>query len=430
MTITEDLLRALSPQVLGVLARRVGHFSEAEDAVQEALLAASTAWAADGVPDDPAAWLQRVAFRRFVDAYRSEEARRRRELMVASWSLAPPPTVETADDTLTCMYLCCHPVLSPALAIPLTLRAVGGLTTEEIAAAFLVPAPTIGQRISRAKAKLRAEDAPFASPPADELPRRLRSVLHVLYLIFNEGYAAATGDELARSALSDRALALTRLVHTASPDNAEVAGLLALMLLTDARRLARTNAAGDVIPLGEQDRARWDRVCITEGLSILTAAMRLGPLGEYGLQACIAALHNEAATAESTRWTEIAALYQRLERLTGNPMVRLNRAVAIGEATTPRAGLDLLDGIDATLHGHHRVHAARAHLLELAGRLSDAAEHYRLAAASATNTRERDHLVLRAAEAAVGRRAAMEAAGANRNLPRVGGVAPDDLRTW
>lgn len=276
MTITEDLLRALSPQVLGVLARRVGNFSEAEDAVQEALLAASTAWAADGVPDDPAAWLQRVAFRRFVDAYRSEEARRRRELVVASWSLAPPPTVETADDTLTCMYLCCHPVLSPALAILLTLRAVGGLTTEEIAAAFLVPAPTIGQRISRAKAKLRGEDAPFASPPADELPRRLRSVLHVLYLIFNEGYAAATGDELARSALSDRALALTRLVHAARPDNAEVAGLLALMLLTDARRLARTNAPGDVSPLGEQDRARWDRACITEGLSILTAAMRLG----------------------------------------------------------------------------------------------------------------------------------------------------------
>jgi predicted RNA polymerase sigma factor len=349
------------------------------------------------VPADPAAWLQRVAFRRFVDAYRSEQARRRRELIVASWSLAPPPAVETTDDTLTCMYLCCHPVLSPSLAIPLTLRAVGGLTTEQIAAGFLVPVPTMRQRISRAKAKLKAENAPFASPPASELAHRLRSVLHVLYLIFNEGYAATDGDELARASLSDRAIALTRLVHTAQPDDAEVAGLLALMLLTDARRSARTNDTGDVVPLAEQDRARWDRATITEGLGILTAALRSGPLGEYRLQACIAALHDQASNAEATRWAEIAVLYERLERLTDNPMVRLNRAVAIGMATTPQAGLDLLDAIDARLAGHHRLNAARAHLLELAGRPSDAADHYRLAAARATNTRERDHLVLRAA---------------------------------
>ncbi len=405
---TEDLLRALSPQVLGVLARRVGDFAEAEDAVQEALLAAGTSWSADGVPDDPAAWLQRVAFRCFIDSYRSDEARRRRELVVASWSLTPPAAVETTDDTLTCMYLCCHPVLSPALAIPLTLRAVGGLTTAEIAAAFLVPTPTIGQRISRAKAKLKAQDAPFATPPADELPHRLRSLLHVLYLIFNEGYASATGDELARSALSDRALALTRLVHAARPGDTEVAGLLALMLLTDARRPARTNATGGLIPLAEQYRASWDRAMITEGLSVLTAGMRRGPLGEYGLQACIAALHAEAVTAEATRWSEIAALYQRLERLTGNPMVRLNGAVATGMATTPQAGLDLLDGIDARLRGHHRLHAARAHLLGLAGRAWEAADQYRLAAAGATNIREREHLVLRAAEAAAAHRAAAE----------------------
>ncbi|MDX6213209.1 MAG: hypothetical protein QOF82_2296 [Frankiales bacterium] len=397
MTTTEDLLRTLSPQVLGVVARRLGNFTEAEDALQEALLAASRSWPTDGVPDDPAAWLQRVAFRRFVDAYRSEQARRRRELLVASWSLAPPPAVETTDDTLTCMYLCCHPVLSPSLAIPLTLRAVGGLTTEQIAAGFLVPVPTMRQRISRAKAKLKAENAPFASPPASELAHRLRSVLHVLYLIFNEGYAATDGDELARAALSDRAIALTRLVHTAQPDDAEVAGLLALMLLTDARRSARTNDTGDVVPLAEQDRARWDRATITEGLGILTAALRSGPLGEYGLQACIAALHDQASNAEATRWAEIAAVYGRLERLTDNPMVRLNRAVAIGMATTPQAGLDLLDAIDARLAGHHRLNAARAHLLERAGRPSDAADHYRLAAARATNTRERDHLVLRAA---------------------------------
>jgi predicted RNA polymerase sigma factor len=397
MTTTEDRLRTLSPQVLGVLARRIGNFAEAEDAVQEALLAASTSWPTDGVPDDPAAWLQRAAFRRFVDAYRSDQARRRRELIVASWSLAPPPAVETTDDTLTCMYLCCHPVLSPSLAIPLTLRAVGGLTTEQIAAAFLVPVPTMGQRISRAKAKLKAEDAPFATPPADELAHRLRSVLHVLYLIFNEGYAATAGEELARAALTDRAIALTRIVQAAHPDDAEVAGLLALMLLTDARRPARTTEAGDVVALAEQDRTRWDRAMITEGLGILTVAMRRGPLGDYGLQACIAALHNEATSAGATRWAEIAALYERLEQLTGNPMVRLNRALAVGMAGTPQAGLVLLDGIDGALAGHQRMHAARAHLLELAGRTSDAADHYRLAAARATNTRERDHLVLRAA---------------------------------
>lgn len=318
MTTTEDLLRALSPQVLGVLARRVGSFPEAEDAVQEALLAAAGSWPADGVPDDPAAWLHQVAFRRFVDAYRSDRARHRRELVAATWSSAAPPSVESTDDTLTCMYLCAHPVLPPSLAIPLTLRAVGGLTTAEIAAAFFLPVPTMGQRISRAKAKLRAENAPFAPPPGIELPHRLRLVLRVLYLIFNEGYAATAGNEVARTALSDRAIALTRLLQTAQPDHTDVAGLLALMLLTDARRPARTNDAGDIVPLAEQDRERWDRGTITEGLGILTAAMRRGPLGEYGLQACIAALHNEAHTAEATRWTEIAALYGRLERLTGN----------------------------------------------------------------------------------------------------------------
>jgi predicted RNA polymerase sigma factor len=397
MTTTEDLLRALSPQVLGVLARRVGSFPEAEDAVQEALLAAAGSWPADGVPDDPAGWLHQVAFRRFVDAYRSDRARHRRELAAATWSSAAPPSVESTDDTLTCMYLCAHPVLPPTLAIPLTLRAVGGLTTVEIAAGFFLPVPTMGQRISRAKAKLKAEDAPFAPPPGIELPHRLRLVLHVLYLIFNEGYAATAGSELARTALSDRAIALTSLLQTAQPDHTDVAGLLALMLLTDARRPARTNDAGDIVPLAEQDRGRWDRGTITEGLGILTAAMRRGPLGEYGLQACIAALHNEAITAKATRWAAIAALYGRLERLTGNPMVRLNRAVAIGMAQTPQSGLDLLDGIDATLAGHHRMHAVRAHLLELAGRPAQAADQYRLAAARATNTRERDHLVLRAA---------------------------------
>jgi len=421
MTDAEDLLRALAPHVLGVLARRIGNFAEAEDAVQEALLAASVSWPVDGVPDDPAAWLQRVAFRRFVDAYRGDEARRRRELIVASWSLAPPPALEATDDTLTCMYLCCHPVLSPSLAIPLTLRAVGGLTTEQIAAAFLVPVPTMGQRISRAKAKLRAADAPFAAPPAGELAHRLRSVLHVLYLIFNEGYTATRGDELARAALSDRAIALTRLLHAARRDDADVAGLLALMLLTDARRPARTNDRGDIVPLAEQNRARWDRATITEGLGILNAAMRRGPLGEYALQACIAALHDQARTADATRWAEIAVLYERLERLTQNPMVRLNRAIAMGMATTPQAGLDLLDDIDSTLAGHHRTHATRAHLLEAAGRRSEAAEHYRLAAAGATNARERNHLVLRASELGNGGHAD-ESSGHPRTLRSTEGV--------
>jgi predicted RNA polymerase sigma factor len=402
VTGAEDLLRELAPRVLGVLTRRVGDFAEAEDAVQEALLAAGTAWPRDGMPDDPSAWLLRVAFRRFVDAYRSDEARRRRELVVASWSLAPPPAVESRDDTLPCMYLCCHPVLSPTLAIPLTLRAVGGLTTDEIAAAFLVPSATMGQRISRAKARLKAEQAPFGTPPADELPRRLRSVRHVLYLMFNEGYLATSGAELARAALTGRAIALTRLLHDAHPDDGETSGLLALLLLTEARRPARTDDDGELVPLAAQDRTRWDRAAIAEGLRILSAAMRRGPLGEYGLQAAIAGLHAGAPSADGTRWSDIATLYGRLERLTGNPSVRVHRALALGMAFSPEAGLELLDAGDVVLPRTHRVIAARAHLLERAGQRAAAAEHYAHAAAEATNLRERDHLLLSAARLRAG----------------------------
>ena len=393
----EDLLRTLAPQVLGVLARRTGDFADAEDAVQESLIAAATAWPRDGLPDEPAAWLARVAYRRFVDAHRSNEARRRREALVAVHDPGPPPPVENSDDTLTCMFLCCLPSLSPALSIPLTLRAVGGLTTQEIAAAFLVPLPTMAQRISRAKARIRATQAPFAGPGPDELPQRLAAVLHVLYLIFNEGYAATSGADLARTALSDRAVALTRAVQRARPDDPEVAGLLALMLLTDARRPARTTADGQIVPLAEQDRTRWNRTLITEGLELLTPALGAAPLGEYRLQAAVAALHDEAPTHAATRWPDIATLYERLERLTGNPMVRVNRALALGSAGAVAEALATLDEVDPAVADHHRVHAARGHLLELDGRPADAAAAFRDAAARATNSRERDHLILRAA---------------------------------
>jgi len=399
---TADLLRDLAPRALGAVVRRYGHFAGAEDAVQEALLAAATAWPAGGTPDNPLAWLIRVASRKMADQYRRDEARRRREDLAASWSLIPHAPVPAHDDTLILMLMCCHPSLSAGVAIPLTLRAVGGLTTREIAAAFLVPEATMAQRISRAKAKLKAADEPFALPPPGRGGARLPSVLHVLYLIFNEGYAASDGPDLARTDLSGEAIRLARDVHAALPADPEATGLLALMLLTDARRPARTRSGGELVPLAEQDRARWDRRLITEGLTLLTGALRQGQPGEYQVQAAIAALHDQAPSHARTDWAQILALYDRLEQLTGNPMVTLNRAVAMAMVHGPGAGLALLDGLGDRLGDHHRLHSVRAHLLEQAGDARGAIAGFEAAAARTTNLRERDYLVTKAARLAAG----------------------------
>jgi RNA polymerase sigma factor (sigma-70 family) len=393
----EDLLRQLGPQVLGAVARRYGDLADAEDSVQEALLAAATQWPDDGVPDDPRAWLTTVAARRMTDRLRRDGARRMREVAVAAREPVDPPSVPDRDDSLTLLFLCCHPALTPASAIPLTLRAVGGLTTAEIARAFLVPEATMAQRISRAKQRIKASGASFAIPTGSELRERLRSVLHVLYLLFNEGYAASSGAQVARTELSAEAIRLTRIVHMSLPDDPEVAGLLALMLLNEARRPARTESGGELVPLAEQDRSRWDRALIEEGVALVTAALPKGAVGEYQLQAAIAALHDEAESTDATDWPQILALYGLLERMTGNPMVTLNRAVAAAMVDGPGAGLALLEGLDERLAGHHRLDAVHAHLLEMGGDGEAAIAHYQTAAARTTSIAERDYLLMRAA---------------------------------
>ena len=393
----EDLLRRLAPQVLGAVGRRSGDFAAAEDAVQEALLAAATQWPVDGQPANPLGWLIRVASRRMADHYRSDERRRHREALAASWSLAAPEAVSSHDDTLLLLVLCCHPSLTPGAAIPLTLRAVGGLSTRAIAAAFGVPEPTMAQRISRAKAQIKAAEEPFAMPSADDRPERLRSVLHVLYLLFNEGYAPASGPDLTRPDLSAEAIRLARAAHASAPEDPEVAGLLALMLLTDARRPARTDPDGELVPLSEQDRTRWDAELIAEGSALIAAALERGQVGEYQLQAAITAAHGRARRYADTDWAEIAALYALLERMTANPMVRLNRAVAVAMAEGPSAGLALLDGLEGELGAHHRLLAVRGHLLERAGDADGAVAAYRAAAGAATNTREQRYLTTQAA---------------------------------
>jgi RNA polymerase sigma factor (sigma-70 family) len=396
----EDLLRDLAPKVLGALIRRYGDFADAEDAVQEALIAAADAWPAEGTPDHPLGWLIRVASRRLANQYRSDDARRRREELAASWSLAAPDPPSGRDDTLILMFLCCHPSLTPTLAIPLTLRAVGGLTTREIATAFLVPEATMGQRISRAKAKIKASGEPFRLPPADHRPERLRLVLHALYLLFNEGYTSSSGPDLARTDLSGEAIRLARGIHAAAPEDPEIAGLLALMLLTDARRPARSGPDGELIPLAEQDRALWNRPLIIEGMGLATRALRRGQVGEYQLQAAIAALHDQAACHADTDWPQILSLYGLLEAMTGNPMVRLNQAVAAAMARGPDAGLALLDGLGDRLGDHHRLHSVRGHLLEQAGDTDAAIAEFRAAAARTTNLRERQYLTTKAARLA------------------------------
>ncbi|MFF3443280.1 RNA polymerase sigma factor [Streptosporangium sp. NPDC002721] len=398
------------PQVVGVLTRRFGDFAAAEDAVQEALIDAAAQWPEEGVPANPRGWLIQVAYRRMTEQLRNEQARRRREELVATRT---PPDRRTAppaddayetdrDDTLTTLFLCCHPALTPASAIALTLRSVGGLTTAEIARAFLVPEPTMAQRISRAKQRIKASGVPFRMPAPPERARRLGSVLHVLYLIFNEGYASSAGPDLQRVELSREAIRLARMAHGLLPDDCEVAGLLALMLLTDARRPARTGPGGIPIPLADQDRSLWDGEAVAEGIALVTGTLARGAVGPYQLQAAIAALHDEAATAEETDWPQILALYGLLERMSDNPMVSLNRAVAAAMAHGPSTGLDMLGqlGADGRLAGHHRFYTARAHLLEMAGDRRAAVDDYRAAASRTTSTPERDYLTTRAARLA------------------------------
>ncbi|HEY7198888.1 MAG TPA: sigma-70 family RNA polymerase sigma factor [Candidatus Dormibacteraeota bacterium] len=403
----EDLLRQLAPQVLGALVRRNGQFDACEDAVQEALLAAAVRWPEDGVPDNPRGWLVTVASRRLTDQQRAEVARRRREataatLVPAHELHAPPPGEDQPgdrDDTLTLLFLCCHPALTPASQVALTLRAVGGLTTAQIARAFLVPEATMAQRISRAKASIKSTGIPFRMPPEAERADRLRVVLHVLYLVFNEGYTATSGPDLQRTDLTREAIRLTRDVHRLLPDEGEVAGLLALMLLTDARRPARVRDDGALVPLADQDRARWDQASIREGVALITDTLRRAPVGPYQLQAAIAAIHDEAATAEDTDWPQILALYDLLERVGPNPMVTLNRAVAVGMVRGPRAALDLLATLEADerLAGHHRLDSVRAHLLEMAGDLPAARDAFQLAARRTTSLPEQRYLQARAA---------------------------------
>jgi predicted RNA polymerase sigma factor len=391
--------------VLGAVVRRFRDFAAGEDAVQEALIAASIQWLRDGVPDNPRGWLIQVALRRMTDHVRSEVARRDREAAVAAeFPLVVAPIIYSEpqvdpNDTLVLLFMCCHASLSTASAIALTLRAAGGLTTLEIAKAFLVPEATMAQRISRAKQTVKASGVPFQLPDAAERAQRLSSVLHVLYLMFNEGYAASSGAGLQRIDLSDEAIRLTRAVLQLLPDDGEVAGLLALMLLTDARRAARTGVSGELIPLDEQDRSLWNRDAIAEGVALVSAVLSRGSVGEYQLQAAIAAVHDEASRADATDWPQIRALYGVLLRLSDSPLVTLNHAVATAMVDGPQAGLELLLPLDRDdrIAGSHRLDAVRAHLLERAGERVAAIDLYRVAAGKTASLPERNYLIVKAA---------------------------------
>jgi RNA polymerase sigma factor (sigma-70 family) len=394
----EDLLRELAPQVLGALVRRHRRFDACEDAVQEALVAASQRWPSEGLPDDPRSWLITVANRRLVDAWRSESARRRREESDAVLDVRAA-TPAARDDTLTLLFLCCHPSLSAPSQLALTLRAVGGLTTKEIASAFLVPESTIAQRISRAKQSIKGSGVGFDDPPDEDRAERLGVVLHVLYLIFNEGYTTSAGPELHRADLTSEAIRLTRMLHGLVPGEAEVAGLLALMLLTDARRAARTDPDGSIVPLAAQERGRWNAAQIEEGVALLNRTLGTGAVGPYQLQAAIAAIHDEAPTPEDTDWREILALYEVLEEVSPGPVVTLNKAVALAMVDGPRAGLALLGTLDADerIAHSHRLEAVRAHLLERSGEPRAAREAYLRAARMTASLPEQRYLTLRAA---------------------------------
>ena len=395
----EDLLRELAPQVLGTLVRRYGQFDAAEDAVQEALLAATRQWDEDGIPESPRSWLTTVANRRLVDGWRSESARRHREEMASLLDVRGSGGPSDRDDALALLFLCCHPSLSPPSQLALTLRAVGGLTTTEIANAFLVPEATMAQRISRAKQTIRSSGSRFELPPEQEFAQRLRIVLQVLYLIFNEGYVTSSGPSLLRTELTTEAIRLARMLHRLMPLEGEVAGLLALMLLTDARRAARTDVDGFPIPLADQRHELWDESQIQEGLALVSRTLGTGPIGPYQLQAAIAAVHDEASSAEETDWPQILALYEVLEQVSPGPVVTLNRAVAVAMVHGPRAGLAVLGTLDSDerMTHTHRLEAVRGHLLELAGDVDEARESYRRAARMTASLPEQRYLALRAA---------------------------------
>jgi len=398
----EATLRELAPQVLSLLVRRYGDFDTGEDAVQEALLAAAVQWPTDGVPDNPKGWLLTVAYRRRTELWRSDTARRRRENFAAALAPPDPEPIPAVDDTLTLLLLCCHPSLSAVSQVALTLRAVGGLTTAEIARAFLVPEATVGQRVSRAKQRIRASGAEFRMPDHADRWERIAAVLHVLYLIFNEGYTASSGSALHRVELTTEAIRLTRQLRDRLPDDGEVAGLLALMLLTDARRPARTRPDGGLIPLAEQDRRLWDASAIAEGVGLITETLATAPIGAYQLQAAIAAVHDEAADSQDTDWKQILGLYELLNVIAPGPMVTLNRIVAVAMVHGPRAGLEQLGAAaaDPALAGHHRVDAVRAHLLDLAGNHQAARAAYELAARRTLSVPEQRYLESRAAQLA------------------------------
>ncbi|MFC4021968.1 RNA polymerase sigma factor [Micromonospora sp. GCM10011542] len=406
----EDLLRDLAPQVLGVLTRRFGDFATAEDAVQEALLAAATQWPVEGLPTNPRGWLVQVGYRRMIELVRGEQARRRREDLATRRDpddrqrapAADEALTAERDDTLILLFLCCHPALSAPSAVALTLRAVGGLSTAEIARAFLVPEATMAQRISRAKQRIRSSGTPFRMPDPPERADRLASVRQVLYLIFTEGHTSTAGPDLRRVDLAVEAIRLTRALHALLPRDSEVAGLLALMLLTEARSAARTGPSGELISLADQDRGRWDAAAIAEGIALVTEALPRGPVGPYQVQAAIAALHAEAPSTAETDWPQILALYQVLEQQSGSPVVALNRAVATAMVHGPAAGLAALAPLaeDPRLAGNHRLPAARAHLHEMAGDRARAVEDYRAAAARTTSLPEQRYLTMRAARLA------------------------------
>jgi RNA polymerase sigma factor (sigma-70 family) len=408
----EGLLRELAPQVLGALVRRNGDFAACEDAVQEALLAAAQQWPSEGVPSNPRGWLVTVASRRLTDEVRAASARRRREdddlaRRPAGWHLGSPVGADDddddrtdPDDELLLLLLCCHPALTPSSQVALTLRAVGGLTTAEIAAAFLVPETTMAQRIGRAKRRIAEAGARFVRPGPAELDERLDAVRRVLYLVFNEGYSATSGDDLQRRDLAADGIRLTRRLLAARPDDTESAGLLALMLLTEARHAARVGPAGELVPLAEQERSRWDRGLIDEGVALLMATLPKGRIGPYQLQAAIAGAHDEAASVDDTDWIEILGLYDLLGRVDPSPVVALNRAVAVGMVEEPEAGLAAVDELvaDGRLADHHRLHVVRAHLLERAGDLDGARAELAEAIRRTTSVPERRHLERRARE--------------------------------
>ncbi len=411
--VVDRLFREESGRAVATLIRVLGDFDLAEEAVQEAFVTALETWPDRGIPDNPGAWITTTARNRAIDRLRRQrrfsdrqdalardaafEAERREAAMIAS---AEELTDPIPDDQLRLIFTCCHPALPMDGRVALTLRTLGGLTTPEIARAFLVPEPTLAQRLVRAKRKIRDAGIPYRVPPAELLPERLDGVLTVLYLVFNEGYAATSGDSLVRRELCAEAIRLTRVVVELLPDAPEAAGLLALMLLHDARRDARVGDAGELVLLEAQDRTRWDAGRIAEGRQLLERALAAGAPGPYQIQAAIAALHDEASTPEATDWAQIAALYRALLRLTPSPVVELNLAVAVAMADGPAIGLAMMDGLvaDGRLERYPYLHSARADMLRRLGRRSEAADAYRLALGLTTNRLERDFLERRLAE--------------------------------